>query len=316
MQPDIAMDLGSSNIRVYVQNQGVLIQEPSIVAFNREMKEIHAIGIDANTAFQHSMGNLIEFHPIRRGIIVDFTVTEKIIKHFLLKASGKMGFQKQRICFGISGHVTDVQERTLISAAIGAGVRDVSLLSGCKASAIAAGIDIDQAMGNLVVNMGGGHTDIELISIGETVNKHTVMIGGTDFDDVIIRFLKKEHQLLIGSATAEDIKIHMALGEIEILGRDLHTGVSKSIKIQTQEIVSTYYEYMDLITQGIHTVLSTAPPELCADIYDRGIVLSGGGSLLRGLEEYLSLKTGLQTVLVHDPLLAVVNGCGKVNIWK
>jgi len=316
MTADIAMDLGSSHIRVYVKDQGVVIQEPSIVAFNRAQNEIQAFGIEAKQAFEHSMGHLVEFHPIKRGVIVDYTLTEKLIRHYLLKALGKIGVQKQRLCFALSGQMNDVQERTLISAALAAGARDISLLSACKASALAAGLDIDQAMGNLVVNIGGGHTDIELISVGETVAKHAVSIGGMDFDDVIIRYLKEEHQLLIGKATAEDIKIHMSLGEITILGRDLMTAIPKSINIQTEEIVATYYEYMNRIIQGIHSVLSTAPPELCADIYDRGIVLAGGGALLRGLEDYLTQKTGLLTVLVHDPLLSVVIGCGKVDIWK
>ena len=315
---DIGIDLGTASVLVYVKGKGVVLKEPSVVAFDRDTNEIKAIGEDARLMLGRTPGNIIAIRPLRQGVISDYTVTEKMIKYFVQKAVGIRLFKKPRISICVPSGVTEVEKKAVKEAGYAAGARDVHLIEEPVAAAIGAGIDIAKPCGNMIVDIGGGTSDIAVISLGGTVVSASIKIAGDDFDEAIVRYMRKKHNLLIGERTAEDLKIKIGsaykrpeVDYMDVRGRNLVTGLPKTVKVSSEETEEALRETTAQIVETIHSVLEKTPPELAADIADRGIVLTGGGSLLRGLEDLISAKTGINTMTAEDPMTAVAVGTGK-----
>ena len=314
---DIGIDLGTASILVYVRGKGVVLKEPSVVAFDRDTNKIKAIGEEARLMLGRTPGNIVAVRPLRQGVISDYTVTEKMLKYFINKVCGKFIFSpRMMIC--IPSQVTEVEKRAVIDAASQAGARKVYLIEEPIAAAIGAGIDISKPCGNMVVDIGGGTTDIAVISLGATVESTSVKVAGDDFDDAIVRYMRKKHNLLVGERTAEEIKIGIGtcfkkteVKKMEVRGRNLVTGLPKIIEVTSEEVEEALREATTQIVEAIHGVLENTPPELSADIAVRGIVLTGGGCLLDGLEELIESKTGINTMTAEDPMTAVAIGTGR-----
>ncbi|MBQ7724587.1 MAG: rod shape-determining protein [Lachnospiraceae bacterium] len=315
---DIGIDLGTASILVYIRGKGVVLKEPSVVAFDRDTNKIKAIGEDARLMLGRTPGNIVAVRPLRQGVISDYTVTEKMLKYFIQKAVGKKTFRKPRISVCVPSGVTEVEQKAVEDAAYQAGAREVSIIEEPIAAAIGAGIDISKPCGNMIVDIGGGTTDIAVISLGGTVVSTSIKIAGDDFDEAIVRYMRKKHKLLIGERTAEDLKIKIGTAfkmpesdSMNVRGRDLVTGLPKTVEVSSEETEEALRETTSQIVEAIHGVLEKTPPELAADIADRGIVLTGGGSLLRGLEELIADRTGITTMTAEDPMTAVAVGTGR-----
>lgn len=315
---DIGIDLGTASVLVYIKGKGVVLKEPSVVAFDRDTNKIKAIGEEARLMLGRTPGNIIAVRPLRQGVISDYTVTEKMLKYFIQKAVGRQRFRKPRISVCVPSGVTEVEKKAVEDATYQAGAREVEIIEEPIAAAIGAGIDIARPCGNMIVDVGGGTSDIAVISLGGTVVSTSVKIAGDDFDDAIIRYMRKKHNLLIGERTAEDIKIKIGSAyrrpesiSMEVRGRNLVTGLPKTIEVSSEETEEALRETTAQIVEAVHSVLEKTPPELAADIADRGIVLTGGGCLLYGLEELIEEKTGITTMTSEDPMTAVAIGTGK-----
>lgn len=318
MSTDIGIDLGTASILVYIKGKGVVLKEPSVVAFDRDTNKIKAIGEEARLMLGRTPGNIVAVRPLRQGVISDYTVTEKMIKYFIQKALGKKTFRKPRISVCVPSGVTEVEKKAVEDATYQAGAREVFIIEEPIAAAIGAGIDISRPCGNMIVDIGGGTTDIAVISLGGTVVSTSIKIAGDDFDEAIVRFMRKKHNLLIGERTAEDIKIKVGscyprseVDSIDVRGRNLVTGLPKTVTVTSEETEEALKETTSQIVEAVHSVLERTPPELTADIAERGIVLTGGGALLRGLEELLESKTGINTMTAEDPMKCVAIGTGK-----
>lgn len=318
MSVDIGIDLGTASVLVYVRGKGVILKEPSVVAFDRDTNVIKAIGEEARLMLGRTPGNIIAVRPLRQGVISDYTVTEKMIKYFVQKAVGRRMFKKPRISICVPSGVTEVEKKAVEEATFAAGAREVHLIEEPVAAAIGAGIDISKPCGNMIVDIGGGTSDIAVISLGGTVVSASIKIAGDDFDEAIVRYMRKKHNLLIGERTAEDLKIKIGsafkrpeVDYMDVRGRNLVTGLPKTVKVSSEETEEALRETTAQIVETIHSVLEKTPPELAADIADRGIVLTGGGSLMRGLEDLISAKTGINTMTAEDPMTAVAIGTGK-----
>ena len=315
---DIGIDLGTASILVYVKGKGVVLKEPSVVAFDRDTNRIKAIGEEARLMLGRTPGNIVAVRPLRQGVISDYTVTEKMLKYFIQKAVGKQRFRKPLISICVPSQVTEVERKAVEDAAFQAGARDVKIIAEPIAAAIGAGIDIARPCGNMIVDIGGGTSDIAVISLGGTVVSASIKIAGDDFDDAIVRYMRKKHNLLIGERTAEDIKIRIGSAyprpesvTVDVRGRNLVTGLPKTITVTSEETEEALKDTTSQIVEAVHSVLEKTPPELAADIADRGIVLTGGGSLLYGLEELIESKTGITTMTAEDPMTAVAIGTGR-----
>lgn len=315
---DIGIDLGTASILVYVKGKGVVLKEPSVVAFDRDTNRIKAIGEEARLMLGRTPGNIVAVRPLRQGVISDYTVTEKMLKYFIQKAVGKQRFRKPLISICVPSQVTEVERKAVEDAAFQAGARDVKIIEEPIAAAIGAGIDIARPCGNMIVDIGGGTSDIAVISLGGTVVSASIKIAGDDFDDAIVRYMRKKHNLLIGERTAEDIKIRIGSAyprpesvSVDVRGRNLVTGLPKTITVTSEETEEALKDTTSQIVEAVHSVLEKTPPELAADIADRGIVLTGGGSLLYGLEELIESKTGITTMTAEEPMTAVAIGTGK-----
>lgn len=315
---DIGIDLGTASILVYVKGKGVVLKEPSVVAFDRDTNRIKAIGEEARLMLGRTPGNIVAVRPLRQGVISDYTVTEKMLKYFIQKAVGKQRFRKPLISICVPSQVTEVERKAVEDAAFQAGARDVKIIEEPIAAAIGAGIDIARPCGNMIVDIGGGTSDIAVISLGGTVVSASIKIAGDDFDDAIVRYMRKKHNLLIGARTAEDIKIRIGSAyprpesvTVDVRGRNLVTGLPKTITVTSEETEEALKDTTSQIVEAVHSVLEKTPPELAADIADRGIVLTGGGSLLYGLEELIESKTGITTMTAEDPMTAVAIGTGR-----
>lgn len=315
---DIGIDLGTASILVYVKGKGVVLKEPSVVAFDRDTNRIKAIGEEARLMLGRTPGNIVAVRPLRQGVISDYTVTEKMLKYFISKAVGKQRFRKPIISICVPSGVTEVERKAVEDAAFQAGARDVKIIEEPIAAAIGAGIDIARPCGNMIVDIGGGTSDIAVISLGGTVVSTSIKIAGDDFDDAIVRYMRKKHNLLIGERTAEDIKIRIGsayprpeVETVDVRGRNLVTGLPKTITVTSKETEEALHDTTLQIVDAVHSVLEKTPPELAADIADRGIVLTGGGSLLYGLEELIESKTGITTMTAEEPMTAVAIGTGK-----
>lgn len=316
---DIGIDLGTASVLVYVKGKGVVLKEPSVVAFDRDTNKIKAIGEEARLMLGRTPGNIIAVRPLRQGVISDYTVTEKMLKYFIQKAVGKSFFgRKPRISVCVPSGVTEVEKKAVEDATYQAGAREVSIIEEPIAAAIGAGIDIAKPCGNMIVDIGGGTADIAVISLGGTVVSTSIKTAGDDFDEAIVRYMRKKHNLLIGERTAEDIKIQIGTAyhrtemvSLDVRGRNLVTGLPKTITVTSDETEEALKETTSQIVEAVHSVLERTPPELAADIADRGIVLTGGGALLYGLEELIAEKTGINTITAADPLTAVAIGTGQ-----
>jgi rod shape-determining protein MreB len=318
MATDIGIDLGTASVLVYIKGKGVVLKEPSVVAFDRDTNKIKAIGEEARLMLGRTPGNIVAVRPLRQGVISDYTVTEKMLKYFIQKAVGKQRFRKPRISVCVPSGVTEVEKKAVEDATYQAGAREVTIIEEPIAAAIGAGIDISRPCGNMIVDVGGGTTDIAVISLGGTVVSTSVKIAGDDFDDAIVRYMRKKHNLLIGERTSEDIKIKIGSAyrrpesvSMEVRGRNLVTGLPKTISVTSEETEEALRDTTAQIVEAVHSVLEKTPPELAADIADRGIVLTGGGCLLYGLEELIEEKTGITTMTSEDPMTAVAIGTGK-----
>ena len=315
---DIGIDLGTASILVYIRGKGVVLKEPSVVAFDRDTNKIKAIGEDARLMLGRTPGNIVAVRPLRQGVISDYTVTEKMMKYFIQKALGKRTFRKPRIAVCVPSGVTEVEKKAVEDATYQAGAREVAIIEEPIAAAIGAGIDIARPCGNMIVDIGGGTADIAVISLGGSVVSTSIKIAGDDFDEAIVRYMRKKHNLLIGERTAEEIKINIGAAyrrpevqTMEVRGRNLVTGLPKTIVVTSDETLEALREPALQIVDAVHNVLERTPPELAADIFDRGIVMTGGGSLLSGLDALIEEKTGITTVIAEDPLTAVAIGTGK-----
>ena len=318
MSVDIGIDLGTASVLVYMRGKGVILKEPSVVAYDRDTNEIKAIGEEARLMLGRTPGNIVAIRPLRKGVISDYTVTEQMIKFFVQKAMGRRTFKKPIISICVPSGVTEVERKAVEEATYAAGAREVNLIEEPVAAAIGAGIDISKACGNLIVDIGGGTTDIAVISLGGAVVNRSIKVAGDDFDDAIVRYMRKKYNLLIGERTAEDIKIKIGTTyqlieeeTMEVRGRNVVTGLPKTVTISSSETEEALRETSSQIVEAIISVLERTPPELSADILDRGIVLTGGGALLRGLEEMIEERTGIHTITADEPTQVVAIGTGR-----
>ena len=316
---DIGIDLGTASILVYIRGKGVVLKEPSVVAFDRDTQKIKAIGEDARLMLGRTPGNIVAVRPLRQGVISDYKVTEQMMKHFIQKALGRKTFRKPIIAVCVPSGVTEVEKKSSTGCDVPGGGQEMSRLSRKPiAAAIGAGIDISKPCGNMIVDIGGGTSDIAVISLGGTVVSASIKVAGDDFDEALVRYMRKKHNLLIGERTAEDIKIKIGsafkraeVDYMDVRGRNLVTGLPKTIRVSSEETEEALRETTAQIIDTIHSVLEKTPPELAADIADRGIVLTGGGSLLCGLEDLIESRTGINTMTAEDPMTAVAIGTGK-----
>ena len=315
---DIGIDLGTATVIAYVKGKGIVLREPSVVAVDNNTGEVLAVGQEARRMLGRTPGNIVATRPLRDGVISDYTVTEKMIKYFIQKALGKKSFRKPRISVCVPSGVTEVEKKAVEDATYQAGAREVMIIEEPIAAAIGAGIDISRPCGNMIVDIGGGTADIAVISLGGSVVSTSIKIAGDDFDEAIVRYMRKKHNLLIGERTAEDIKIKIGTcyplaqpETIDVRGRNLVTGLPKTVTVSSEETEEALREATLQIVEAVHSVLEKTPPELAADVADRGIVLTGGGALLRGLEELIEEKTGINTMTAEEPMTCVAVGTGK-----
>jgi rod shape-determining protein MreB len=315
---DIGIDLGTSSVLVYVRGKGVVLKEPSVVAYDKDTNEIKAIGEEARLMMGRTPGNIAAVRPLRQGVISDYTITEKMLRYFIQKAIGRKTLKRPRVCVGVPSGVTEVEKNAVWQATLEAGARDVMIIEEPIAAALGSGIDISRPCGNMVIDIGGGTTDIAVISLNDTVISRSLKVAGDNFDEAIIRYLRKEHNLLVGDRSAEEIKIR--IGSVytrvtpvtmQVKGRDLLTGLPKTVEISSDETLEAFREILLQILEAIHQVLEETPPELAADIATRGILLTGGGSLLYGMDDLVTETTGIKTIAVDDPVSAVAIGTGR-----
>ena len=316
---DIGIDLGTASVLVYIRGKGVVLKEPSVVAFDRDTNTIKAIGEEARLMLGRTPGNVIAIRPMRKGVISDYTVTEKMIKYFVQKAMGRRTFRKPCISICVPSGVTEVEKKAVEEATFAAGARDVNLIEEPVAAAIGAGIDISKPCGNMIVDIGGGTTDVAVISLGGTVVNTSLKVAGDDFDEAIVRFMRKKHNLLIGDRTAEDIKIQIGTtyqlmedDAMEVRGRNLLTGLPKTVMVTSAETEEALRETSGQIVEAVISVLERTPPELSADIIDKGITLTGGGAMLKGLDRLITIETGMPVHIAENPLDCVALGAGKI----
>ena len=315
---DIGIDLGTSSVLVYIKGRGVVLKEPSVVAVNKDTGKVMAYGEDARLMLGRTPENIAAVRPLRQGVISDYTLTEQMLRHFIDKAVGRRTLRKPRVSVCIPSGATEVERKAVEDATYHAGAREVTIIEEPVAAAIGAGIDISRPQGNMIIDIGGGTSDIAVIALDGPVVSESVKVAGDDFDEAIIRYMRKKHNLLIGERTAEDIKVNIGCASkrpenitMEVRGRNLVTALPKTVVVSSDEIMDALLEPATMIVNAVHNVLERTPPELAADIYERGIVMTGGGALLYGLDKLMQEKTGINCVLAEDPLTAVAIGTGK-----
>ncbi len=317
---DMGMDLGTANSLVYVKGKGIVIREPSVVAIQKDTGQVLAVGEDAKRMIGRTPGNIVAIRPLRDGVIADFDVTQNMIKYFINKAlRGRTFLVRPRVVVGVPSGVTAVEERAVREAALQAGAREAYLIEEPMAAAIGSGLPVHEPTGNMIVDIGGGTTEVAVISLGGVVVSRSIRIASDEMDDAIISHVKRTYNLMIGERTAEQIKIQIGtaypvepMETDEVRGRDLVSGLPKTVQITSVEIYKALSEPVSSIIEAIKATLEHTPPELAADIMDRGIVMAGGGSLLRGLDRLVSEETGMPVHLADEPLLAVAYGAGRV----
>lgn len=314
---DIGIDLGTTNCLVYSTGKGLVLQEPSVVVYDKDTEKIRAIGEEAKQMSNHVNSNMEVIRPIRQGVIVDFVMLEKMLKYFITKAMGRRAFRKPRISVCVPSGITEIERKAVEEATYQAGAREVYLVEEPIAAAIGAGVDITKPFGNLIVDIGGGTTDIAVISVGGVVVSSTIKVAGDSFDQAIISYIRKTHGLFISEDAAETIKVRIgtAIEEVnpqvmEVKGRNVLTGLPKKIKLTSEEIREALKDATGQIVEAVHGILEKTPPELVADIVDRGIVLAGGGALLKGMDTLIEQRTGVNTLTVQDSMHVVAVGTG------
>ena len=314
---DIGIDLGTATVIAYVKGKGIVLREPSVVAVDNNTGNVLAVGKEARKMLGRTPGNIVATRPLREGVISNYTVTEKMLKYFINRVCGKFVFAP-RIMICIPSQVTEVEKKAVIDAASQAGARRVYLIEEPIAAAIGAGIDISKPCGNMVVDIGGGTTDIAVISLGGSVVSDSIKIGGDKFDEAIVKYIKKRHNVMIGERTAEELKINIGCVypkiqdmDMDIRGRDLITGLPKTITVHSSEMLEALIEPAMMIVDSVHSVLEKTPPELAADISDKGIYMTGGGCLVDGLDKLLQEKTGINVMIAQDAVSCVALGTGK-----
>jgi len=316
---DLAIDLGTANTLVFVKNKGIVIREPSIVAIDIKTGKIQAVGSEAKEMLGKTPANIVAIRPMKDGVIADFEITEKMLEYFIKKTRAGSQFLKPRIVIGIPSEITQVEKRAVKDAALRAKANEVFLVEQAMASAIGADLPITEPGGNMIVDIGGGTTDVAVISLSGIVISRSIRTASNEMDEAIIQYIKKKYNLLIGERTSEQIKIQIGSAypldetlEMEIKGRDLTNGIPKTITINDSEIREALESVVQTIVEIVKNTLEKTPPELAADIVDRGIILSGGGALLKNLDKRLREETSLPIFIADDPLSAVVLGAGKV----
>ncbi len=318
---DIGIDLGTANTLVYVKDRGVVLREPSVVAIKTGTTRVLAVGDDAKRMLGRTPGNITAIRPMKGGVIGDFDITEAMIRYFIQRVCPRKFFLpriKPRVVISVPGEITEVEKRAVRESALHAGARKVFLVDEPMAAAIGAGLPVEEPMGNMIVDIGGGTCDVAIISLSGTVSSKSVKTGGDDMDECIKRYMQRVYNLSIGERTAEEIKIRIGSAypmaeekQLEVKGRDLVAGLPKTLTVSSEEIREALQEPISQIVEAIRIVLEKAPPELSADLVTRGIVLAGGGSLLHGLDHLVAERTGLPTIRAEDPLSAVAEGTGQ-----
>lgn len=318
---DIGIDLGTANVLVYVNGKGIVLEEPSVVAIEKRSNTVLAVGEEARRMIGRTPGNIVAIRPLRDGVISDYDITEKMLTHYINKVVDKKGFARffmPRIMVCVPTGVTEVEKRAVEEATRQAGAREVYIIEEPIAAAIGAGIDISKPDGNMVIDIGGGTADIAVISLGGAVVSESIKVGGDKFDEAIVKYMKKQHNLLIGERTAEQIKINIGTAHtredeltMDVRGRNLVTGLPENITINSGEMLEALKECVDQIVSLAHVVLEKTPPELAADISDSGIIMTGGGSLLYGLDKRIEERTGISVRIAEDPLSCVAKGTGE-----
>jgi rod shape-determining protein MreB and related proteins len=315
---DMAVDLGTANTLVYVRGRGIVLNEPSVVAINTTTSGILAVGTDAKRMIGRTPGNVVAVRPLKDGVIADFETTERMLRYFIQKVHRRRHFAKPRLVVCVPSGITGVEQRAVKDAGYQAGARKVYIIEEPMAAAIGAGLPVHEPTGNMVVDIGGGTTEVAVISLGGIVTSQSIRTAGDELDTAIISYVKKEYSLMLGERTAEEIK--MAIGSAyklpdepsaEIRGRDLVTGLPKTIVVTAEEIRKAIEEPVNAVIDAVKVTLDRCPPELAGDIMDRGIVLTGGGALLRGLDERLRHETGMPIHIADNPLHSVAMGSGK-----
>ncbi|APQ97770.1 rod shape-determining protein [Clostridium botulinum] len=315
---DMGIDLGTANTLVYIKGKGVVLSEPSVVAINKDVNKVLAVGDEAKQMIGRTPGNIVAIRPLKDGVIADFDVTQIMLKKFIEKVSPKGGFTNPRIVVCFPSGVTEVEKRAIDEATKSAGAREVVLMEEPMAAAIGAGLPVNEPTGSMIVDIGGGTTEVAIISLGGIVTSKSLRVAGDELDQSIINYIKKEYSLMIGERTAENIKVELGSAyetdedkTMEIRGRDLITGLPKVITISEKEVREALSEPVISIIEAIKTTLEKTPPELAADIMDKGIMLAGGGALLRGLDQLINEETHMPVHIAESPLDCVAVGAGK-----
>lgn len=318
---DIGIDLGTANTLVFIKGQGVVLREPSVVAVQKGTKKILAVGAEAKRMLGRTPGNIVAVRPMKSGVIADFDITEAMIRYFITKARGRklMQFLRPRVVIATPSEITEVERRAVKEAATHAGARDVTLIEEPMAAAIGVGLPVEEPAGNLIVDIGGGTCEVALISLSGIAQAKSVRVGGDTMDECIMNYMRRVYNLLIGERMAEDIKVSIGsaypLKEemcMEVRGRDLVAGLPKTLTVSSEEIREALKDPVTAIVDAVRMILNEAKPELASDLVDRGIVLSGGSALLRGLDNLIASQTGLPVIVADDPLSGVANGTGCV----
>ncbi|OZB93367.1 rod shape-determining protein [Paenibacillus sp. XY044] len=314
---DIGIDLGTANVLIHVKGRGVVLNEPSVVTIESETKRVLAVGEEARRMVGRTPGNIVAIRPLRDGVIADFAITEAMLKYFISSVGGRSWSSRPRILICAPTNITSVEQKAIREAAERSGAKDVFLEEEPKAAAIGAGMDIYQPSGNMVVDIGGGTTDVAVLSMGDVVTASSIKMAGDKFDEAIVRYIKNKYKLLIGERTSEDIKIKVGTvrpggrqDEIDIRGRDMVSGLPLTVTVSSNEVQEALWEPVSMIVAAAKSVLERTPPELSADIIDRGVILTGGGALLDGLDELLADELHVPVLIAEDPMHCVVKGTG------
>ncbi|WP_368488545.1 rod shape-determining protein [Clostridium sp. BJN0013] len=318
MSKDMGIDLGTANTLIYVKGKGIVLREPSVVAINKDVKKVMAIGNEAKDMIGRTPGNIVAIRPLKDGVIADFDITHTMLRKFIEKVSPKSAFTSPRIFVCFPSGVTEVEKRAIEEATKQAGARDVLLMEEPMAAAIGAGLPVHEPTGSMIVDIGGGTTEVAVVSLGGIVTSKSLRIAGDEWDQAIISYIKKEYNLMIGERTAENVKIQLGsaydTGEedsMEIRGRDLISGLPKVINITESEVRDALKEPILSITDAIKTTLEKTPPELASDLMDKGIMLAGGGAMLKGLDQLINIETHMPVHIAESPLDCVALGAGK-----